>query len=1040
MPGSKNYQKLRIFLASPGDVAKERDAVRAVVAELNKTGSGLADSLGIQFEVIGYDTHVAPDMGRPQGVVFNQLPPESWDIFIGILWQRFGSPTGEIDPQTGKEFESGSVEEFSRAYELWKQHGAPRIFFYRSKQTIDYFSLKPEQKQALEKIENFFAQFGPRENHPGYYRAYQTPEDFEKAVRQDLNQFLMNYRKEERQLPAAPPRESLEILRRRYLEKLQVACNLLPLAAIAKGSDPHASLRLTLDKVYIGLNTTQQVGKDGKPLQREMNPREEARALTALEAAANESMLVILGDPGSGKSSFINHLLWQLAERQLRPASTLLQDWPPRDCFPIRILLRELLVTLQKETPPQNLEARQRHFCGLVQQHLRRKLEKDGLADFAPALENLIADGRGLIVFDGLDEAPPEQRELLRDAVECFCADSPANRFLVTCRVLSYVEKAVLPSFNRVELAPFDKKQINEFISRWYQALQQLGKPEDWANAKTADLQQAVQKLPPSMVRNPLLLTTLAGIHATNVELPRQRVKLYQLAGAMLLRRWQEAKADRVSLFEEIGLADENKMLHALWELGHFGQNAGRAQEAAADIPRKEALNILERNFAGVPKPGIAANLFLDYADQTAGLLSGRGGPGERVYAFPHRTFQEYFAGCYLAKRTRDFKRAVKQRLAEGDYWRLAAQLGLEEVLHNDGREYEALEAAYFLCPATLPAQETDWRGVLWAGHFAATIGPGAMAKDREGDGPSFLQRLRERLTTILTQSLLPARERADAGFVLNQLGDEREGVCTLPPVWVELPGGTFRMGSDDGEDLERPPHEVEVSPFKISKYPITNAQFEKFVQAGGYDYKDWWSEEGWKYRQEENWEAPRWWRDENFNLPNQPVVGVSWFEAEAFCNWLTAKGEERGVKGEIVRLPTEAEWEFAARGTEGRKFPWGKDEPTPEQANFDQSQIGRPTAVGTYRLGATPEGIFDLAGNVWEWCLDWHDENYYTECKKKGVVKNPVCTKESWGRVLRGASWYNDATALRGARRVWNYPGGWVGNDGFRVCVGGES
>ena len=97
-----------------------------------------------------------------------------------------------------------------------------------------------------------------------------------------------------------------------------------------------------------------------------------------------------------------------------------------------------------------------------------------------------------------------------------YCADAlsthaPANRFIITCRILSHVEKTVLPSFTRIEPAPFDGKQITEFISRWYQALQQLGKPEDWAKDKTADLQQAVQKLPPSKVRN-LLLTTLAGI------------------------------------------------------------------------------------------------------------------------------------------------------------------------------------------------------------------------------------------------------------------------------------------------------------------------------------------------------------------------------------------------------------------------------------------------------------------------------------------------------------------------------------------------
>ena len=515
---------------------------------------------------------------------------------------------------------------------------------------------------------------------------------------------------------------------------------------------------------------------------------------------------------------------------------------------------------------------------------------------------------------------------------------------------------------------------------------------------------------------------------------------MYQLAGALLLRRWQEAKADRVSLFEEIGLTDENKMWHALWELGHFGQNAGRAQEAAADIPRKEALDILERNFAGVSHPGMAANQFLDYADQTAGLLSGRGGPGERVYAFPHRTFQEYFAGCYLAKRSRDFRRVVKERLAEGDYWRLTAQLGLEEVLHNDGREYEALEAAYFLCPAALPAQETDWRSVLWAGYFAVTIGAGAIAKDREGGGPDFLQRLRERLTTILEKSLLPARECADAGWVLGQLGDTRAGILDLPPLFVALPGGKLVMGSDDGEDREKPPHEVEVSPFKISKYPITNAQFEKFMQAGGYENKDWWSEEGWKYRQERKWQEPRLWRDENFNLPNQPVVGVSWFEAEAVCNWLSQQMTTSSGQKTTVRLPTEAEWEFAARGKEGRKYPWGKDEPTPERANYDQSQINRPTAVGTYLLGATPDGIFDLAGNVWEWCLDWYDNNYYTECKKKGVVKNPAGPPKGDWRVLRGGAYWSDANGLRGSGRYGYDPVDGNHDNGFRVCVAVES
>ncbi|NUO78788.1 SUMF1/EgtB/PvdO family nonheme iron enzyme, partial [candidate division KSB1 bacterium] len=116
------------------------------------------------------------------------------------------------------------------------------------------------------------------------------------------------------------------------------------------------------------------------------------------------------------------------------------------------------------------------------------------------------------------------------------------------------------------------------------------------------------------------------------------------------------------------------------------------------------------------------------------------------------------------------------------------------------------------------------------------------------------------------------------------------------------------------GDEKDGPPHEVGLSPFKISRYPVTHAQFAAFIKAGGYEEKQWWSKEGWKARKEEKWEQPSYWNDDRCNLPNQPVVGVSWFEAEAFCNWLTKQGAEGKAQKAIVRLPTEAEWEYAAR------------------------------------------------------------------------------------------------------------------------------
>ncbi len=1058
MPDSKTYRKLKIFLASPSDVAKEREYVRDVVNELNKSGSGVADEKGLHFEVIGYDTHVSPDMGRPQGVTFDQLPPKDWDLFIGILWQRFGSPTGAIDPQTGKEFQSGSIEEFTCAYELWQQHGAPRIFFYRCVRAPEAANIVELQTKLaqLQPINDFFAQFGPNADHPGFYRTYQTPEEFKDFVRQDLTKFVLEYQtapQAQIATPVAPlpaPRESDTTLQRRYLQNLQRYCDLLPLAAVDEKADSSSGSRLTLSQVYINLNTTDFVDENGKLVthelrgaQRERAPdeKEKLQPYTALQAATQHAALVLLGDPGSGKSSFLNHLMFMLAAKQLQHDYALPETWPHGALLPVRVLLRELAVSLQKQGAKNfinlNGEARRREFSRVLHEHVAEHLVEYDAQDFAPALKTALANGQCLLVFDGLDEAPTPQRPLVRLAVEEFCAAHPGNRYLLTCRIRSYEGNACLGSFKTVTLAPFDDAQVGGFIEHWYDALPQKF-TADQATAKKADLREAVQRLPADMVRNPLLLTTLANMHTNSLELPRQRIKLYKNASALLLQRWHAHKAGKVSLIEALGLQSDREIYRALWELGYFAQKSERGQ-AAADIPETEAANILTKHFAALAKPLVAAGEFLDFVDQTAGLLIGKGGAAGNVYAFPHRTFQEYFAGCHLAKGSRDFKRALRGLLAEGDYWRLTAQLGMEEFLYNDTNEGPAMDAAYSLCtlPEPLPEDTPAWRGALWAGHFALEIGVSRIAQDDlpEG-GPAFLERVRQRLLRIVEKNLLPPLEHADAGFVLGQLGDPREGVCTLPPVWVELEGGKFTMGSNDGESDERPAHEVEVSPFKISKYPITNAQFEMFMNAGGYHEQKWWSEEGWEYRQKENWEQPRLWENDDFNLPNQPVVGVSWFEAEAFCKWLGEQGANGKGQNARVRLPTEAEWEFAARGKEGRKFPWGDDAPKPEHANFDQTQINRPTAVGGYAKGATPEGLFDLAGNVWEWCLDFYDEKYYAACKKKGVVKNPLCTQESWGRVLRGGAYYSDATGLRGSRRLRDVPVHWVDFYGFRVCA----
>ena len=208
----------------------------------------------------------------------------------------------------------------------------------------------------------------------------------------------------------------------------------------------------------------------------------------------------------------------------------------------------------------------------------------------------------------------------------------------------------------------------------------------------------------------------------------------------------------------------------------------------------------------------------------------------------------------------------------------------------------------------------------------------------------------------------------------------------------VEVPAGKFQYGD------EKKPVTIEKS-FEIDVYPATNAQFEKFIRAGGYENRNYWDEEEQEWRQENNIILPRFWDNEEWNQPDHPVVGMNFHELKIYAKWA---GKE---------LPTEEQWERAARGTDGREYPWegGFDK---EKCNTFESGIEKTTRVTRYPNGISPVGCYDMAENVWEWTRSEYDRSSY---------------------VLRSSSWlyfYEDA---RCAARIRNYPLIRINNVGFR-------
>ena len=792
-----------------------------------------------------------------------------------------------------------------------------------------------------------------------------------------------------------------------YLQALRKETASIDIRGLQVGSGKAS--RFPIEDLYITLRTTaaQRPNRESKQRPERDIPTESIR----LEQALEHSRLVVIGDPGSGKTTFLRRICQLACRSRLDHDAEALKGLGfEKAPFPMLVRLSELEEHRTARKGHQGAPALAASPDWLTH-FLASQTPSDGLD--AAFFERLLNDRSALLLLDGLDEASGDrERASLVQLIEKAADRWEDCRMVVTSRPATYQGESVLSGFAHASIEALGDEAIRTFLSHWCRAL--FPNEPEQAESHLGELSQALSSRYEirRMARNPVMLTALAVVHWNEKRIPEQRADLYESILTWLSRSRQQLP-HRVSPERSLGL------LQSLALAMHDHPQGRRVQ-----APRRCAAEAIAPAWRELPETEriAAAERFLDQEEKDSGIVVRRG----TEVRFWHLSFQEYLAARALAGLTdmRQHERILK-RLYEPE-WREAVLL-LAGILHGQG-----VDRVDSLFTAALDRLGDD-SSLRERARCAGLLG--AVLRDLK---PLQYQPADSRYEAVLDQALAifdrersqgtPIREAIEAAEALGQAGDPRLEPAAQERNWVEIPAGEFWMGSQKEDDSARhydpeayedesPVHQVYLDAYRIGRYAVTVTEYARFVQEKGYEKEEHWQAKGFgQFSEPENWE-------EQQQHPNRPVVGVSWYEASAYANWVGAQ------------LPSEAQWERAARGESGGKYPWGDDEPRSDLLNCD-GNVGEPTPVGVYPRGCSPEGIADLAGNVREWCRDWFEEEYYSKSPKR----NPSGPEKGSGRVLRGGAWSYVAWSCRASIRNHYRPSNRSDIIGFRLVLVGCS